>query len=196
MADMAVKKATLSRTQAIAFVGLTIALIAVGAWVTIPIGPIPFTLQVFVIAFAFLVLPGWLPVAAIAGYIVLGAIGVPLFSGMRAGIGVLMGPTGGFILGWLAAAVLCVPLARLIRGKDGASASLKREIAAGVAIGIVYLAITYLCGWGQYMAVAHVSALQSFAVTVAPFVVVDIIKVAAAIFVSLVVRRAVGSLNI
>ena len=141
-------------------------------------------------------LPGWLPVAAIAGYIVLGAIGVPLFSGMRAGIGVLMGPTGGFILGWLAAAVLCVPLARLIRGKDGASASLKREIAAGVAIGIVCLAITYLCGWGQYMAVAHVSALQSFAVTVAPFVVVDIIKVAAAIFVSLVVRRAVGSLNI
>lgn len=195
MAESTVKKASLSRAQSIAFVGLTIALIAVSAWITVPIGPIPFTLQVFVIAFAFLVLPGWLPVAAIAGYLVLGAIGVPVFSGMRGGIGVLMGPTGGFLLGYLVAAFVCVGIVRLMRGKNGSSVSTGREVATGIAVGIAYLVIIYVCGWAQYMFVANVSAVQSFAVTVAPFVVVDLIKIVAAIFVAIVVRRAVGSLN-
>lgn len=195
MTESTVKKATLSRAQSIAFVGLTIALIAVGAWITVPIGPIPFTLQVFVIAFAFLVLPGWLPVAAIAGYLLLGAIGVPVFSGMRGGIGVLMGPTGGFLLGYLAAAFACVGIVHLMRGKSGTAESRARQIATGIAVGIAYLIITYICGWAQYMFVANVSAVQSFAVTVAPFVVVDLIKVAAAIFVATVVRRSVGALD-
>lgn len=195
MADSLVKKASLSRAQSIAFVGLTIALIAVGAWITVPIGPIPFTLGVFVIAFAFLVLPGWLPVAAIAGYLLLGAIGVPVFSGMRGGIGVLMGPTGGFLLGYLAAAFACVGIVRIMRGSDRTAVSTGREIAIGIVVGVVYLAIIYVCGWAQYMFVANVSAMQSFAVTVAPFVVVDLIKIVAAIFVAIVVRRAVGTLN-
>ena len=190
-----VKKAALSRAQSIAFVGLTIALIAVGAWITVPIGPIPFTLQLFVLVFAYLVLPGWLPVAAIAGYLLLGAIGVPVFSGMRGGIGMLMGPTGGFLWGWLVAAFASVAIVRIMGGKNTAANSTSREIATGIVVGFAFLAITYVCGWAQYMFVANVSAVQSFAVTVAPFMIVDLIKVAAAIFVATVVKRAVGTLN-
>lgn len=186
------KAATLSKTQGLALTALSIALMAVGAWITVPIGPIPFTLQVFVIVLAYIVLPGKLPIAAAAGYLILGAVGVPMFSGMRGGIGVIMGPTGGFILGYFVAALVCVAVARLVRGPHPEAISTVREIAAGVLIGITYLAIVYLCGWAQYMMVANVTPEQSFAVTVAPFVVVDAIKIVAAIIVSLMVRRAMG----
>ena len=80
------------RTRSVAFVGLTIAIIAVSAWVVVPIGPIPFTLQMFAITFAIVVLSPKEAIAAITGYLLLGAVGVPVFSGMRGGIGVLAGP--------------------------------------------------------------------------------------------------------
>ena len=84
---------TASRTRSIAFVGLSIALIAVSAWITIPLGPIPFTLQMLSISFLIYALRPTEAIAAIYGYVVLGAIGVPLFSGMRCGIWVIIGPT-------------------------------------------------------------------------------------------------------
>ena len=90
-----------SRSRMVAFTALSIAIIAVSAWVTVPFGPVPFTLQMFAVSFAILVLEPKQAIAAIAGYLVLGAIGVPLFSGMRGGIGVLLGPTGGFLWGYL-----------------------------------------------------------------------------------------------
>lgn len=74
------------RTRSVAFVGLTIAIIAVSAWVVVPIGPIPFTLQMFAITFAIVVLSPKEAIAAITGYLLLGAVGVPVFSGMRGGI--------------------------------------------------------------------------------------------------------------
>ena len=195
MSATAVKKATMSRAQSIAFVGLSIALMAVGAWITVPIGPVPFTLQVFVIAFVLFVLPGWLPFSAIAGYLLLGAIGVPVFSGMRGGIGVLMGPTGGFLLGYLVAGVACVAVARLTRGAHPDQLSHTREVISDVVVGFVFLAIIYVCGWAQYMMVANVDAVQSFAVTVAPFVLVDTLKIVAAIIVAQVIHRSVGTLS-
>lgn len=183
---------SMTRAQGLALTALSIALIAVGAWITVPIGPIPFTLQVFVVTLVLLVLPDKLPIAAVAGYLVLGAVGVPVFSGMRGGIGMLMGPTGGFLIGYLVAAIVCVPVARLIRGARPESISVAREVLTGVAVGVVYLLIIYVCGWAQYIVVANVTPEQSFAVTVAPFVVVDAIKIVAAIVVSLIVRRALG----
>ena len=134
---------TSSRTRTIAFTALSIAIIAVSAWITVPIGPIPFTLQMFAVTLAIIVLAPRQAIAAIAGYLVLGAIGVPVFSGMRGGIGVLMGPTGGFLWGYL--------------------------IGVSVAVGL----------------------LESLAVTVAPFIVVDLIKIVAATAVARMIIRAV-----
>ena len=78
---------TNSRTRAITFTALSIAIIAVSAWITIPVGPVPFTLQMFAVTLAILVLTPKQAIGAIAGYLALGAIGVPVFSGMRGGIG-------------------------------------------------------------------------------------------------------------
>ena len=176
---------TASRTRSIVFVALSIAIMAVSAWVTIPIGPVPITLQMFAITFAILVLTPKQCMAAIAGYVALGAIGVPVFSGMRGGFGVLAGPTGGFIWGFIVgAAVACAVLALLrSRGID--------NFAVAVLAGVLFTAVSYACGWAQYMGVAHVDAAAAFAVTVAPFVLVDAAKVVCAAIVARAVVRAV-----
>lgn len=104
-----------SRTRSIAFIGLSIALIAVSAWVTVPIGPIPFTLQMLSISFLIYALRPLQAIAAVYGYVLLGALGVPVFSGMRGGIGVILGPTGGFIDGYLIGVPLAVGLLCLVQ---------------------------------------------------------------------------------
>lgn len=189
----------LSRTRSIAFIGLTIAIMAVSAWVTVPLGPIPFTLQMFAVTFAIVVLKPQEAIAAIVGYLLLGAIGVPVFSGMRGGVGVLAGPTGGFLWGYLfgvAAAVLLLMVVRSRTARREAQADPASSAAltgvqkalgflrvAGVEIvaGILFTAISYLCGWAQYMAVAGVGPEAAFLACIAPFVVVDLIKIVAAV---------------
>lgn len=189
----------LSRTRSIAFVGLTIAIMVVSAWVTVPLGPIPFTLQMFAVTFAIVVLKPQEAIAAIVGYLLLGAIGVPVFSGMRGGVGVLAGPTGGFLWGYLFGVAAAVLLLMVVRSRsarreaqaDPASAAALTGMqkvlgflrVAGVEIvaGILFTAISYLCGWAQYMAVAGVGPEAAFLACVAPFVVVDLIKIVAAV---------------
>ena len=177
--------ATDSRSRSVAFTALSIAIITVSAWITVPIGPVPFTLQMFAVTFAILVLAPKQAIGAIAGYLALGAIGVPVFSGMRGGIGVLMGPTGGFLWGYLIGVSLAVAVLALFRrrGID--------NFAVGMLCGIVFTAVAYVCGWFQYMFVAGVGPFESFLVTVAPFVIVDIIKVVAATAVARTVIKAV-----
>ncbi|MEE8721888.1 MAG: biotin transporter BioY [Eggerthellaceae bacterium] len=176
---------TTSRARSLAFIALAVALIAVSAWVTIPIGPIPLTLQMFAITLAILVLAPKQAIAAIACYLLLGAIGVPVFSGMRGGIGVLAGPTGGFLIGYLFGVALASVVLALFRrrGFD--------NLAVSILSGVIFTLVAYLCGWAQYMVVAHVGAAASFAVTVAPFIVVDLVKIVAAAFVARAVVRAV-----
>ena len=174
-----------SRTRSIAFVALTIAIMAVSAAISIPIGPVPFTLQMFAITFAIIVLTPKQALCAIAGYLALGAIGVPVFSGMRGGFGILLGPTGGFLWGYLAGVALAVGFLAFMRSRG------IDNFATGVAAGMLFTLVAYVCGWAQYMAVANVGPAASFAVTVAPFVIVDIIKVVAATAVARAVIRAV-----
>ena len=189
-----------SRTRSIAFVALSIAIMAVSAWVTVPIGPVPFTLQMFAFAFAIIVLPPRECIAAAAGYVLLGAIGVPVFSGFSGGIGVLAGTTGGYLWGYIpgsaaGALFLFVMRGRLGAHREGGKPSGAQDLVLGVVAGLIFTAIAYVCGWAQYMAVAGVGPVAAFAVTVAPFVVVDIVKVVAAALCARAVRAAVPSLQ-
>ena len=88
-------------SRSIAQCGLCCALLACSAWVTIPFGPVPFTLQTLAVALVPQVLARREAVFTVAAYLVLGAIGLPVFSGFQGGIGVLAGPTGGFLWGFL-----------------------------------------------------------------------------------------------
>lgn len=188
------KAAAGSRTRSIAFVALTVAITAVSAWVTVPLGPVPFTLQIFAVAFMVLVLQPKEAVAAITVYLVLGALGVPVFSGMRGGIGVLAGATGGFLWGYLLGVGLAVAVRfalKAVLARDG-QAKGARAFAIDFLTGLAFLAVAYVCGWAQLMAVAAMSPAAAFAAGVAPFILVDLAKLVAAVICARAVNAAVS----
>ena len=205
--------ATPSRTRSVAFVGLTIAIMAVSAWVTIPLGPVPFTLQMFAVTFAIVLLTPAQALAAISGYLLLGAVGLPVFSGMRGGIGVLVaGPTGGFLWGYFFGVAAAVGLLYLVRTRTNwddaarrrsidpakrAAMSFGQKAVAFLRIsgielvaGVLFTAVAYACGCIQYMALANADLATAFAVCCAPFIVVDLVKIAAAVACAQTVRTA------
>ena len=103
------------KTQQIARAGLCVALLAVSAWVSVPLGPIPFTLQTMALALIPAVLDRPTAILAVAVYLLLGAIGLPVFSGFSGGVMRLVGPTGGFLWGFLVGMIVATTLVRLAR---------------------------------------------------------------------------------
>ena len=88
------------------YASLFAALVAVGAFISIPIGPVPIVLQNFFVLLAALLLgPRW-GVAAVGVYLLSGICGLPVFAGGTAGIGRILGPTGGYLMGYLPAVTL------------------------------------------------------------------------------------------
>ena len=85
-----------------AYISLSAAVIAVCAWITVPF-TVPFTMQTFAVFLAVLLFGSARGMLSILLYIALGAVGLPVFSSFGGGIGVLIGPTGGYIIGFLAA---------------------------------------------------------------------------------------------
>ena len=188
---------------------------AVSAWVTVPLGPVPFTLQMFAIVFAVAVLKPREAIAAMAGYLILGAVGLPVFSGMRGGLGILAGPTGGFLWGSFFGVAVAAPLLHALRSRFGlakgrGSSSIEsaerarlslarralffiRSAACELVAGVVFVAISYACGWAQLMVVAGLDPLTAFLVGCAPFVLVDGCKIVAAVSCAQAVRSSVRS---
>ncbi|MDR0514961.1 MAG: biotin transporter BioY [Coriobacteriaceae bacterium] len=200
-----------SRAQTVAFCGLTVALMVVSAWFTIPIGIVPVTLQVFVMVFALLFLSPGRAIASIGAYLLLGACGLPVFSGMRGGFGVLLGPTGGFLFGYLlgglAALAVLAAFDAIVRSRgllvasqakaSGNSLAREAKMPAGLrlvrngAAAATFLLVIYVCGWFQLMLVAGMTPGAAFLAGVAPFVVIDVIKALAAITLASAVKQGI-----
>lgn len=183
------KKASGTRVRSLAFCALSIALITVCAWVSVPLGPVPFTLQTFAIMFAVLALGPKESVGAMAGYFAIGCVGVPVFSSMRGGIGVLAGPTGGFLWGFLVGAILAVALLQALSQLTKVPGV--RRTAVWALAAAIFMLVTYGIGWAQLVLLSGMSPIAAFASAIAPFIVVDVCKMAAAIAVASAVRRAV-----
>jgi biotin transport system substrate-specific component len=95
----------LDRSRRIAFAAAFIGLITLGSWISIPFVPVPFTLQTLFVLLAGAVMKRF-AVIPVTLYLVLGALGLPLFHNGIAGIGALLGPTGGYLLGFIGAALI------------------------------------------------------------------------------------------
>ena len=94
-----------SKTRDIVFIGIFAALIAICSWISIPT-TVPFTLQTMGVFTAVGLLGGKRGSLAVLVYILLGLVGLPVFAGFSGGVGVLFGTTGGYIIGFLASALL------------------------------------------------------------------------------------------
>lgn len=111
--------------------------------------------------------------AAQLAYLALGLCGVPVFSGFRGGVQVLAGPTGGYLIGYVAAALLVGVLAHKLHGK----AVLPFAMAAG-------LALCYAFGTAWFMASTGSGLMRALALCVVPYLIGDALKIAAATLVA------------
>lgn len=161
-----------------------VALLAVSAWVTVPLGPVPFTLQTMALTFVLVALPGREAVLAVVVYVLLGAVGAPVFSGMRGGVGVLLGPTGGFILGFVLAALV----AALVRR------TLDTSPARDVLVAVLAIVCSHGVGVAWLATVGSMGLVPAFLAGSAPFLLLDVIKGAAGIVLARCVRHAVPGL--
>lgn len=179
-----------SRSRNVAYVGLAIAIITVCSWLTVPIGPVPFTLQMFGIPLLIAVLTPIEAISAVYLFILIGAFGVPVFSGFKGGVGVLMGPTGGFLIGYLFGVVLAALFLRLAERR--VSGTIYKVVCAAIS-GIIFTACAYIVGCIQYGMVAGISVEQAFLVSCAPFLVPDLVKIIVAAICAQPIRRAIGN---
>ena len=94
-----------SKTTDIVYIGVFAVLIAICSWISIP-AVVPFTLQTFGVFMAVGVLGGKRGTLAVVVYLLLGAVGLPVFAGFNGGLGVISGVTGGYLVGFLFSALL------------------------------------------------------------------------------------------
>lgn len=92
-------------TKEVVFMGVFVALMAICSWISIP-GTVPFTLQTLGVFLAIFVLGGKKGTLAITTYVILGAIGAPVFAKFTGGFGAIFGRTGGYIIGFIAAGLV------------------------------------------------------------------------------------------
>lgn len=153
------------------------ALCLLSPW-AVPLGPVPVSLCTFLLYLsAWLLRPG--QVAAAAGvYVLLGAAGLPVFSGFLGGLGRLAGPTGGYIAGYLPLAVLCALFVRVFPTRRWLH-------LLGMILGT---AVLYGTGTVWFCLQTQTSPTQALVLCVLPFVPGDLAKMTAALFLGPVLK--------
>ena len=158
------------------------AVIAVCSIVSIPVGEIPVTLQAFAVCLSAAMLGFKRGTVSVLVYILIGAVGAPVFAGMRGGVGVLAGPTGGYIVGFIPAAAII----GLAADKFGRKAV---PLALAMVIGMI---LCYTVGTVWFMVVMKRGLIETLTVCVLPFLIPDAVKIAAAVLLSNRLSRIAG----
>ncbi len=173
------------KTADIVFIALFAALMAVCSWISIPT-VIPFTLQTFGVFMAVGVLGGKRGTIAVLVYILLGAVGIPVFANFTGGPGALFGPTGGYIVGFLLSA-LVMWVMELIPGKKALVRILSMVVGLFVcyALGTVWFMVVYGRQTGP------IGLAAALGMCVVPFIIPDLAKLVLAFILSGRLRKYV-----
>lgn len=176
---------------------LIAALLCVSAYITIPIGTIPLTLQTMIVNLAAFLLSPVEAFFTILVYILLGLIGLPVFSGGAGGAAKLFGPTGGYIFAFLLAApAMSMAKAHFARAADkifkNSAPKTSRTIAYAVTAVIVGMVIIYLIGTVYMKFMLGKTLAQTLAAAVLPFIPLDLVKCAAAAIIAVPIERALS----
>ncbi len=166
-----------SRTATIVMCALFAAIIAVSAQITLPLPTqVPISLQTFGVALCAAVGGSVTGTVSTSVYVLLGAVGVPVFASMRGGLDTLLGPSGGFLFGFIVMAFFCGIQTRHLWSRLGLS--------------LIGLAVCYLCGAVQYALLMQKDLITSITLVVLPFVLKDALSIAAAQYMAIPIRRA------
>ena len=174
------------RTVDLAYIALFAVLMAVCAWITIPM-TVPFTLQIFAVFAALVTLGGRRGTYAVLVYLLLGAVGLPVGAGFQGGLGWLLGTTGGYIVGFL-----CIALIYWLM-----TAKLGESLPVVVAACVLGLVVCYAFGTAWFLVVyarnsGPIGLMTALGWCVFPYIIPDLVKLALAVFLS---RRVKMFLN-
>ncbi len=163
-------------TRDLTLIAFMAVMIAVCSWISIPLGPVPFTLQTMGVMLTLGILGGKKGTLSVIVWIALGLVGVPVFSGFKAGAGVLLGVTGGYIIGFVFMGLIYWAITSIF-GK-----SLSFKLIAFVA----GLFVCYLFGSVWFMAVygmggESISMADVLAKCVFPFLIPEVGKIGLAV---------------
>jgi biotin transport system substrate-specific component len=162
------------------------AIIAVLAQVTIPLPLIPITGQTLAVGLVVTILGTRLGTLSVLVYILLGTAGIPVFSGMSGGYGIVIGPTGGYIVGFLAAAVLM----GLYLNKFGIT------FVQAIIANIIGMVVTLAFGTVWLKIVGDLTWTSAFMGGAVPFIVVGVLKAVLAAWLGVIVRRRLESAHL
>ena len=178
------------KVRNLVYIAMFAAITAVLTLVTIPMpGGVPITLQTFAVALCGYLLGTWRGAVAIAVYIAVGAVGLPVFAGMKGGFSVLVGATGGFIFGFLIFALLCGLGSRFF--PKGKAKSTPVGIIAALALGITGLMICHVMGAFQFGLVTNRNFPEAFLVASLPYIPKDVVSVVIAYILARTIRYRV-----
>lgn len=183
---MITAEAAKSRTYDMVYIAVFAVLMAICSWISIPTA-VPFTLQTFAVFLAVGVLGGKRGTTAVLLFVLMGAIGIPVFSGFTGGLGIILGSTGGYIVGFILSGLIMWGMERLLGRKNWV-------LLISMLLGLV---VCYLFGSLWFMAVyAKSSGGIGFAAVLSwcvfPFIVPDIIKIGLAVTLSKRLSKAIG----
>ena len=176
MSTVAVQR---SKTYDIVYIAVFAVIMAICSWISIP-ATVPFTLQTFGVFIAAGVLGGKRGTLSVLVFILLGAVGIPVFANFSGGIGVLAGPTGGYIIGFIVMAVIAglvidncrKPWIQLI----------------GMIVGTI---VCYLFGTIWFCLVANYTFKAALAVCVIPFIPADLVKMIIAMIIGPLIKKRI-----
>ena len=182
---MTTAAASRSKTYDMVYIAIFAVLMAICSWISIPM-TVPFTLQTFGVFISVGILGGKRGTVAVLVYILLGAIGVPVFAGFSGGFGVLLNTTGGYIIGFLFSALVMWGIEKVFGRKQ----------VMQILSMLVGLIVCYAIGTAWFMVVysranGAVGLGTVLGWCVIPFIIPDLVKIALAFVLSARLRQYV-----
>ena len=187
---MQTEAAVRGKTYDMVYIGVFTVLIAVCSWISIPAAG-PFTLQTFGVFMAVEVLGGKRGTMAVLVYILMGAVGIPVFAGFQGGIGVIFNTTGGYIVGFLCSALI-MWAAESLFGKKPLVRLL--SMAAGLIACYVLGTIWFMVVYGRTTGAVGLMTVLGWCVI--PFIIPDLVKIGLAYFISRKIRGVMAGMGI
>lgn len=166
------------KLRLVVFASFMTALMAVGAYIHVPIGPVPIVLTNLFVLLSGLLLGSWWALASTSLYVLLGAIGLPVFYGAKGGMAHLLGPTGGYLAGFIISSFFTGLISEKFRY------DIKGDILA-VIFGSI---IIYCLGLPWLKLITKMSWTKIFILGMIPFLPGDAIKAILAIILARSVR--------
>lgn len=171
-----IKDTDSNKTRDIVYMSVFTAMISICSWISIP-ASIPFTLQTMGVFTTVGLLGGKRGTLTVLTYILLGSIGIPVFAGLTGGVSVLLGTTGGYIIGFLLSALLMWGI-ETIMGRN--QIVLAFSMIAGLIVCYVFGTAWFMLIYTQHSGVIGLSTVLGLCVI--PFIIPDLIKIGVALF--------------